>query len=135
MDGQNVTLHVTFGHHCFTDEKGNAPLIYPKEGRYWSQERYDCTHTLPNLIRTRFPVSYAIPYTKGKNKEQYHYMESNNYAIFFDINRPENTTNELKLKIVSAYELAQWGRETVPKGKPKKISWILSQRVKGLSAL
>ncbi|MFA0012095.1 hypothetical protein AB4391_01915 [Vibrio lentus] len=135
VDGQNVTLHVTFGHHCFTDEKGNGPLIYRNEGRYWSQERYDCTHTLPNLITARFAGSYAIPYTNRKNKEQYHYMETNDYAIFFDINRPENTTNELKLKIVSAYELDQWGRETVPKGKPKKVSWILSQRTKGLTAL
>lgn len=135
VDGRDITLHVTFGHHCFTDEKGNGPLIYRDEGRYWSQERYDCSLELPEIIQQRFASSYAIPYTNRKNKEQYHYMEENDYAIFFDINRPANTNDELKLKIVSAYELDNWGRGAVPRGKPKKVRWILSQRVKGMMAL
>lgn len=135
VDGEQVTLHVTFGHHCFTDQKGNGPLIYKNEGRYWSQERYECTLNLPRIIKENMIHAYAVPYLNLKNNEQYHYLELEEYeyAIFFDINRPENSTNRLKLKIVSAYERDQWG--TAPKGSPKRISWIFSQRLKGMTAL
>ena len=136
IDGQEVTLHFTFGNHCFTDEKENGPLIFRREGRYWSQERYESSKALPDLVKASFDSKkYAIPYLTRKNKEQYHYMETNDFAIFFDINKPSNPANYLKIKIVSAYELDQWGRETVPKGNAKRISWILSQRLKGKRAL
>lgn len=135
VDGVSVTLHVTFGHHCFTDKKENGPLLYPKEGRYWSQDRYECTHNLRNIITNRFMDAYAVPYLNMKNNEQYHYLELEefDYSIFFDVNKPANTTDRLKLKIVSAYERDQWG--TAPKGSPKLIRWILAQRIKGKNAL
>ena len=103
IDGAQVTLHVTFGHHCFTDKKGNGPLIYQDEGRYWSPDRYECTRKLPGIITDHFIDAYAVPYINLKNNEQYHYLEVKefDYSIFFDINKPANTTNVLKLKVVS----------------------------------
>lgn len=135
IDGQPLTLLVTFGNHCFTDEKENGPMLFRNDGRYWSEERYQCSLQLPRLIKEGFIAAYAIAYLSRKRAEQYHYTEIYDYAIFFDINKPANMPNTLRIKVVSAYELDQWGKETLPKGDPKKIKWILSQRVKGLTAL
>lgn len=131
IDGSPVTLHITFGHHCFTDEKQYGPMIFKTDERYFSPERYDLSIGLPALINKNFIDSYAIPYINRKSNEQYHYMEMHGYAIFFDINKPSGTTDKLKVKIVSAYEVDEWGRDSLPKGKPRKIRWILSRRLDG----
>lgn len=134
VDGQPLKLLVTFGSHCFTDEKENGPMLF-KEGRYWSEERYQCSLQLPDLIRNGFINAYAVAYLNQKRAEQYHYTEIHDYAIFFDINKPANLPNTLRIKIVSAYEIDPWGKATLPKSNPKRVKWILSQRMKGLSAL
>lgn len=131
IDENTVTLHVTFGHHCFTDEKENGPLIFKSDGRYWSHERYERTLQLPNLIREKLVESYAIAYISKKSNEQYHYTETHDYAIFFEAAKPENSNNELKIKVVSAYEIDQWGKQSLPKGSAKRVRWILSQRLQG----
>jgi len=133
IDGQLTTLIVSFGSHCFTDEKENGPILLHGD-RYWSEERYQSSLQLPSMIRERFMTFYAVIYRNRNGGEQYHYLEIYDYAIFFDINKP-TTPNTLKIKIVSAYEVDQWGRNTLPKGNPKKIKWILSQRIQGKSAL
>lgn len=134
VDGKNVKVHISYGHHCFTDEKENGPMLFKKDGRYWCNERYECSKNLPAIIGTKLLENYAIPYISRK-QENYHYMEAFDYAIFFHISKPENTTNELNLRIHSAYEVDQWGRETMPKGSPKRISWIMSERLQGRSVL
>ncbi|MEZ6994383.1 MULTISPECIES: hypothetical protein [unclassified Aeromonas] len=135
VDSRDIELIVSFLSHCFTDEKGGFRMPFKHEERYWSEERYKASFQLRGLIEKNFITSYAIPYLNKKRNEQYHYMEAYDYAIFFDINKPEGTEDTLKLKIVSAYELDQWGKGTVPKGKPKKVSWILSRRNNNQSAL
>jgi hypothetical protein len=130
IDGEEIMLKVSFGNHCFTDEKENGPLIFKSEGRYWSQERYESSINLPTLLRDGFITSYAIPYYAGKRrKEKFHYMEQYDYAIFFEIRKSEGEDKTLKIKVVSAYEVEQWGKGTMPKGKPKKVSWILSRKL------
>ncbi|WP_020198199.1 hypothetical protein [Vibrio owensii] len=58
------------------------------------------------MLEERFVESHAIPYyNHRKNGEQYHYIEIHDYVIFFEITKPDNTDNELKVKIISAYEL------------------------------
>ena len=60
VDGQPLKLLVTFGSHCFTDEKENGPMLF-KEGRYWSEERYQCSLQLFMLnSRCRCMVSPFI---------------------------------------------------------------------------
>lgn len=134
IDGINIELIFTFLSHCFTDEKGGTKMPFTHEERYWSNERYHLSLALPKLIKDKFLSKYAIVFKSHKSAEQYHYMEAYDYAIFFNINKPKNTNNTLKIKIISAYEVEQWGKNTLPKGKPKRISWILSQRNKGLRA-
>lgn len=135
IDGVEIALTFSFLNHCFTDEKGDVQMPFRYEERYWSEARYDLSKGLPDLIKRNFLDKYAVPFLNKKRNEQYHYMELYGYAIFFDINKPNGTTNELKIKIVSAYEVEEWGRLTLPKKSPKKVSWILSQRNQGKSAL
>lgn len=135
VDSRDIELTVSFLSHCFTDEKGGFRMPFRYEERYWSEERYQASFKLRGLIENNFISSYAIPYLNKKRNEQYHYMEAHDYAIFFDINKPEGAVDKLKLKVVSAYDLDQWGKATVPKGKAKKISWILSRRNNNLPAM
>ncbi len=134
IDGSMVKLQVSYANHCFTDKKENGPMLFKREGRYWSPERYSLSLTLPTLIESNLINSYAIPFT-SKNGESYHYSEQFDYAIFFSISKPAGTDNELKMRVNSAYEVDEWGKSTLPKGKKVKVSWILSQRLKGQSAL
>ncbi|WP_412501903.1 hypothetical protein [Shewanella chilikensis] len=135
IDGINMKLVFSFLSHCFTDEKGENRMPFKNEERYWSEDRYELSKGLPDLIRKNFLINYAVPFLNKRRNEQYHYMEVHGYAIFFDINKPQDTTNELKIKIVSAYEVDEWGKHGLPKKGPKKVSWILSRRNQGLSAL
>lgn len=133
IDGTTCKLKMSYSHHCFTDKTDSGPRLF-KDGRSWSQERYEESINLPNIMENALNTGYCIPHYHYNN-EQYHYLESSDYAIFFNINKPLNTTNELKIKINSAYPLATWGKGTLPKGKAKLIRWVLSQRVQGLSIL
>ena len=128
IDGTEIKLTFSFLSHCFTDEKGGFRMPFKQEERYWSEDRYELSKTLPDLLRSNFLDKYAIPYLNKKSHEQYHYMEIYDYAIFFDINKPDGTSNTLKIKIVSAYELDEWGKSGLPKNQPKRVRWILSQR-------
>ncbi|EIA1624682.1 hypothetical protein J8B38_20765 [Vibrio parahaemolyticus] len=134
VDGQEVKLHVSYSNHCFTDQKENGAMLFKKEQRYWCHERYARSKELPNLIQNNLIEHYAVPYLSKKG-ESYHYMEAYDYAIFFSLTKPHGTIGELKMKVNSAYELDEWGRDTLPKGKPKRVSWILSQRLQGKSIL
>ena len=133
VDDIQTNIRVTFGHHCFTDEKENGRCLFKPDQRYWSQERYDLSFNLPVLVRDNLfsNSSYAVPYMNRHSNEQYHYMEAYDYAIFFDINKPSGSGDSLKVKIISAYEVDEWGKSGLPKGKAKRVSWILSQRLKG----
>lgn len=137
IDGESVNLHITFGHHCFTDEKEYGPRLFKDgSGRYWSKDRYHSSLQLPELLKKVFSspsTSYAVPYLNKNSNELYHYMEvREDYAVFFDINKPSSPEDLLKIKIISAYELDQWGRGTLPrKHHPLKIGWILSKRIRG----
>lgn len=135
IDGQAVTLNFTFFNHCFTDEKGDIPMGFKNEERYWSEDRYRDSLNLRKLLEKNFLSHYAVVYLNKKRAEQYHVMEIHDYAIFFDINKPEHISNSLKIKIISAYTVDPWGKHALPKGTPKKVRWILSMRLKGLSAL
>jgi hypothetical protein len=134
IGGQVVYLHVSYGTHCFSDEKENGQRLPFREERYWCEERYQRSHDLPKMLEGGFVESFATPYyNHRKNGEQYHYMEIHDYVIFFEITKPSNTTNELNIKIISAYEQDGWGE--VPPGKRYKVRWILSERLAGRSIL
>ncbi len=134
IGGLTCSLHVSYGAHCFSDEKENGPKLPIRERRWWCEERYQRSLELPTMLAERFVESHAIPYyNHRRNGEQYHYMEIHNYVVFFEITKPENTNNTLNVKIISAYELDAWGE--VPKGKRYRVRWILSERLAGRSIL
>ncbi|MGR3159701.1 hypothetical protein ABMY16_21500 [Vibrio vulnificus] len=134
IGGQAVFLNVSYGNHCFSDEKENGQKLPFREERYWCEERYQRSHELPEMLEDRFVESFATPYyNHRKNGEQYHYMEIHDYVIFFEITKPSNTTDRLNIKIISAYEQDGWGE--VPPGKRYKVRWILSERLAGRSIL
>ncbi|CAV17315.1 hypothetical protein [Vibrio atlanticus] len=135
IDSASVKLHLSYSGHCFTDDKENGPIILPRENRYWCHDRYELSKGLPDMIEQGLISSYAIPHFAGKNNEQYHYMEAFDYAIFFTVRKPNNTTNELNLRIASAYPVETWGKGSMPRGSAKRVSWILSKRLKGESVL
>ncbi len=131
LDGQAVTIQITFGNHCFTDEKEESVLLFPREGRYWSQERYERSKQLPQLIAQALDTnSYCVAHYSNQN-EQYHYVEADDYAIFFTVHKPQNSTDRLKIKVVSAYPIEEWGRSAIPSGKRTKrcrINFVLHER-------
>ena len=125
----DVTISVSFGSHVFTDKKGLGPLLYPRQARYFSEARYERSLELAKLIRDKFIDSYVIPYIDKDNNEVYHYMEIYDYAIFFDLRRKSD--NELKLIVISAYELDEWGATTLPTGKRIRARYIATLRLNG----
>ncbi len=129
VDGQQIQVLVSFGNHVFTDEKNNGPCLFKKEGRYFSRERWEESLNLPRMIEDNFIAAYAIAYNNRKKNETYYYTEANDYKIFFDVRKPPNTNNELRLKIISSYLIDTWG--SLPKGNPVKTSYIMSLRLKG----
>lgn len=136
IGGNTVLLNVSYGSHCFSDEKENdSKLSLRNEVRYWSEERYCGSLELPKILSSRFDSdSYVVAYYKTKkNGEQYHYMGIHDYAIFFEITKPVNLNNTLNIKVISAYQKDSWGE--MPKGKAYKIRWILGQRLEGNSIL
>lgn len=136
IDGCTVKLHITYSNHCFTDEKENGRMLFKREKRYWCHDRYQRSKELPEIIENKLLEHYAVPYyTKGRDGEGYHFMEVHDYAIFFSLSKQGDTQNELQLKVNSAYELDGWGKHSRPKGNAKRVSWIISQRLKGYPVL
>lgn len=137
IGGKDVEIQITYNNHCFTDEKENGPVLF-NEGRrtrYWSQERYDASQDLPGIIAHALDSNaYCVPHYSGDN-EQYHYIEAGDYAVFFNLNKPDNTEDQLKLKVVSAYPIEEWGKGAIPKGSPYKINYVFSLRLQGESVL
>lgn len=131
--GDAVELEFKFSSHCFSDEKAQGQkLPFHHEERYWSEERYEASLNLPTLIKERFLTSHAVPF-RSQKREQYYYTETYDYVIFFDVRKPSDQSNKLKVHIVSAYEKDTWGK--LPNGKATRIHWILTRRYKGLKVL
>ncbi len=138
LDGKAVQVQITFGNHCFTDQKEENVMLFPREGRYWSQERYELSKQLPQLIVKALDINqYCVAHYSGQN-EQYHFLEVGDYAIFFTVHKPKNRQNFLRLKVVSAYPLEEWGKSSLPQGKRTKrckINFVLHERFNGRRVL
>ncbi|EJN39335.1 hypothetical protein ACOQNQ_10565 [Pseudomonas juntendi] len=132
VDESDITIHFTFGFHCFTDEKGDGGLIFNRgERRNFSPSRWEASKDLRGWICERM-LDAQVTLHLSSNQRRYFCLDIYDYALFFQITKPGNTTNELKVVIISAYPLDQWGRSMMPKGKNHNLSWVLGQRVKGI---
>lgn len=132
-DSEVYKVSLEFGCHCFTDEKENGPF-YRREGkhsRYWSQQRYDDSLALPDVIRKALlnRSTYVIPF-KTNGTEQYHYLDDGYFAIFFYVNSIDINQKTMKIYVVSAYDKTTYNGQ-LPNGKAYKLAWILSKRVRG----
>jgi len=133
VDGQALTVKFDFGFHCFTDDKGNGKLLkYGNEKRYFCADRYHCSTQITEYIQKRFFAGLVVPYYV-ENNQRYFCMDLHDYAIFFSIRKPNGTTNLLKVRIISAYEVDQWGRGMLPKGRPHNVRYVLEMRNSGKS--
>ena len=131
--GESLTVHFEFGFHCFTDDKGHGELIYCKgERRYFCESRYACSKQLRDYIERRFFTGMAVAHFV-KNSQRYFCLDLHDYAIFFSISKPAGTENQLKLRVISAYEVETWGRHSLPRGKPYNVRYILEMRNQGKS--
>lgn len=134
IDNDIYDVSLEFGCHCFTDEKQNGPF-YRREGnkvRYWSEERYNDSLMLPNLVQNLLVdhSTYIVPFKKKKKEEQYHYLDNGFYAIFFYIKKIDIIQKTMTIYVVSAYDKSIYNGQ-LPVGKAYRLSWVLSERVKG----
>nr|WP_226503125.1 hypothetical protein [Pseudomonas sp. MWU16-30317] len=132
--GQKVSVRFEFGFHTFTDDKSdNVQLFHQGERRYFCPLRYHCSTQLRNYFERRFFSGAAVPHNSRKGGQRYFCLDLHDYAIFFSISKPSGTTNLLKLRVISAYEVESWGRTSLPRGKPFNVRYILQMRNEGKS--
>ncbi len=133
IEDVDITIHFTFGFHCFTDEKGNGKLIFNRgERRNFSPTRWDASKELRGWICDRM-LDARVTLHHSANQRRYYCLDIYDYALFFQITKPNNSVNQLKILIISAYPLDQWGRSNMPRGQNHKLSLVLSQRAKGIA--
>nr|WP_247839909.1 hypothetical protein [Pseudomonas sp. MWU12-3103b] len=131
--GNQLVVKFEFGLHCFTDDKGHGQLIRHRgESRYFCPERHHCSSQIAEYLHKRFFKGLVVPFYV-ENSQRYFCLDLHDYAIFFSISKPQGTTNLLKVRIISAYEVAEWGRAKLPKGKPHNVRYILEMRNAGKS--
>lgn len=58
-------------------------------------------------------------------------MDITDYAMFLTLRKPQNTVNELKCRVVSAYSVDQWGKAGLPTwAKIRTMGYVLDRRGK-----
>lgn len=133
IDEVDITIHFSFGFHCFTDEKGDGKLIFNRgERRYFSPDRWEASKELGPWICDRM-LEARVTLHHSSNQRRYFCLDLYDYALFFQITKPNGTENTLKILVISAYTVDQWGRSGLPKGQNHNLSWVLSQRAKGIT--
>lgn len=135
IDGRKVSIQFTFGFHCFTDEKGEGKLISNRgEQRYFAPTRWEASKELRPWILERMLDARVTLYYDPKRQRRYFCLDLYDYAIFFQITKPADLVNTLKMLVISAYPVDQWGRGSLPhKGPHHNLSWVLLQRMQGIS--
>lgn len=128
-----MNISVAFSNHCFTDKKGTGQTLM--SGRYFCEERYQCSLDLPRILQQHLINGYIVPHFDRNSNEVYYYAHVFDYAIFFDLRPNANVPGGLVLFVTSAYELDQWGKGTVPKGNAVKFDYISHLRMNGQTYL
>ncbi|MFF7061610.1 hypothetical protein [Pseudomonas sp. NPDC008258] len=130
-----ISVDFIFGFHCFTDNKGEGPLLtHPRsnEQRNFSQRRYECSKQLPEFIAQRFIDAKVRAHFAGRNNRRYFCLDTFDYAIFFEIRKLTEAKDNLRVNIISAYEVDSWGRASMPKGQLLNVRYVLEKRNDGL---
>jgi len=110
IDDVDITIHFTFGFHCFTDEKGDGKLIFNRgERRNFSPSRWEASKELQPWALKRMLDAHVTMHIDQKRQRRYFAMDLYDYALIFNITKPENTENTLKIMMITAYPVDQWG--------------------------
>lgn len=136
INGVDCSVKIEFGHHCYTDEKGEGQAFKPtRDNRYFSQKRYDASFSLPKLVNDLLVKqdAHLTAFKHRSHQECYYHIDYVDYTLFMVIQKPPGTTNQLKVRITSAYEKDKWGE--LPSGKVVKMFFLLSEKLKGNSIL
>lgn len=134
IDGVDITIHFSFGFHCFTDQKGDGKLILNRgERRNFSPSRWEASKELVPWVLRRMLDAHVTMHIDQKKQRRYFAMDLYDYALIFNITKPANTENTLKIMMITAYPVDQWGRSSLPKGPKQNLSWVLGQRAKGIT--
>lgn len=131
VSGEQAELEISFGFHVFTDQKQVGKVMnFRGETRYFCQERYEGSKTIVNRILSAIAEGEYITafISKGKGQRYYHLNHHNDF-ILMEIRKPKGKDNFLRIHVVTAYTLDEWG--TVNKGKNLKFRYVLEQRLQG----
>ena len=133
VGSRQIDLHVTFGWHVFTDEKGNGMrMTRGPETRFFCPQRYVDSHQAPPFIQNQMAAGYVRPFIAKGSGQMFFVFDIANYAMFFTFQKPPGTTNELKCHLVSAYSVNQWGLSGLPtRAKLRKMGYVLDRRERG----
>lgn len=130
-DGDAV-LRVEFSSHVFSNEAGRGVRIpFVREERYFCPIRYRDSFEAAAFMRTGFVEAHVRAFLDKKSKEQFYTTDAGALAIFMSIHRSVDAENELKCRVVSAYE-PTWGRTTLPRGQLYAVRTVLTRRLDGL---
>ncbi len=133
VGSRQIDLHVTFGWHVFTDDKGNgSPIRHGQETRYFCANRHSDSHQAIHFIQNGMADAYVRCYITKKSGQMFFVFDLNPYAMFFTFQKPSDTVNELNCKLVSAYTVSPWGHSGLPTwGKLQKLGFVLHKRERG----
>lgn len=134
IGGKQVEIQVTFGWHVFTDEKNRGkPIRQGDEERYFSISRYNTSHTAVEFIQKRMISSYVRPYFDKNTNENYFCLDVHDFAVFMAVHKAHDAEDTLKCRVISAYDVDEWGRPGLPRTKAYKMRYVLDVRNQGLT--
>ena len=123
-----VTIHVEYhSNHVFTDVKGTGYKIYANgELRYFCLQRYQDSKLLPKLIKEDLLSEYVYVY-KSRKGEAIYYKTFLDYVVFVTLSR--SSSNVIRLKVISAYTLDEWGKQTLPHGRLYRLRFVIAEKL------
>ncbi|MHA0985396.1 hypothetical protein ACR9GO_22675 (plasmid) [Kosakonia cowanii] len=133
IKGATVNISVAFSNHCFTDKKGEGKMLM--SGRYFCESRYQRSLDLRKILVDHVVNGHIVPHFDRNSNEVYYYAAVYDYVVFFDLRPDANNLGGLTMFVTSAYELDQWGKETVPKGSRVRFDHIGQLRLNGQTFL
>jgi len=128
---------VSFSDHCFTDhfaKNDDIDWLYKPSytERYFCTDRYQHSKGLMGVLHNLALTNPYIGKTFNQHREQYYHLEANildiDYSVFFEIDKNNNPANDLRIKIVSAYEKAEWS-QAVSTSSHHKFWSVLDSKV------
>ncbi|CZW33103.1 TPA: hypothetical protein NV783_004426 [Escherichia coli] len=131
VSGVQAEIEISFGFHVFTDQKQVGKVMsFRGETRHFCQERYEGSKTIVQRILSAIENGEYITafISKGQGQRYYHLNHHDDF-ILMEIRKPEGKDNFLRIHVVTAYTLDEWG--TVNKGRNLRFRYVLEQRLQG----